>query len=59
MFAEVPDDAGAVAAGRHRLRVVLADLDGPHPAAVFLQRDLHHLRLLGYPPDADLPLCSP
>ena len=59
MFLQVPDNARSVATRRHRLTVVLADLDRPHSAAVFLERHLHHLRLLGYPPDPDFPLCAP
>lgn len=33
---QVPDDARSVAAGADSLRIVLADLDGPYSASMFL-----------------------
>jgi len=53
---DVPNNAGAVKAGRDSLSVSLVDADVSNAATVLLERSLHNLGLLTDSPDADLTL---
>lgn len=57
--ANVPHDARAVTAGADGLVVVLGDLDGPHPSAVFFHGGLHALALFAKTEHPDLTLRTP